>query len=76
MQTHLLEVGTSSEDLMHKIFDGEDVIFARRLLNNLVVRQRNALFVDLSIPALVDQLPHGFQVGLAGDAFLRSGGIK
>ena len=35
------------------------------LLDNLVVRQRDAVAADLAIAALVDQLTHGLEVGVA-----------
>ena len=63
--TYLLKVGTSSEDLVYEIFNGEDVKLAKSLLNDSVVRQRDALLVDLAVAALVDQLANGLQVGLA-----------
>lgn len=50
---------------MYEILHGENVVFAKRLLNDAVVGQRDALFVDLTVSALVDQLAHGLQVGLA-----------
>lgn len=43
------------------------------LLNHAVVRQRDAVAVDLAIPALVDELLHGLQVGVApGDVGLHA----
>ena len=63
--TNLLEVGASSEDLVNEILDGEDVMLAKRGLNDLVVGEGNALLVDLAVAALVDQLADGLEVGLA-----------
>ena len=64
----LLEVRASGEDLVDEIFDGEDVVLAEGLLDDLVVGKGDALLVDLSVAALVDKLTDGLQVGLA--AFL------
>ncbi len=50
---------------MNEILDGEDVILAKRSLDDLVVGERNALLVDLAVSALVDQLADGLEVGLA-----------
>ena len=61
----LLEVRAGSEDLVDKVLDGKDVVLAKRLLNDLVVGQGNALLVELAVAALVDQLANGLQVGLA-----------
>ena len=63
--THLLEVGANSEDLVHEILNREDVVLAESLFNNLVVGEGNTLLVDLAVAALVDQLANGLQVGLA-----------
>ncbi len=63
--TYLLEVWPGSSDLMHQIFDTKNVVFAERFLDNTVVGQGNALFVNLAISALVDQLADRFQVRLA-----------
>ena len=61
----LFEVGAGGEDLVDEIFDGEDVMLAKGLLNDLVVGKRNTLFVGLAIAALVNQLTDGLQVRLA-----------
>lgn len=61
----LLEVGASSEDFVNEILNGEDVVFAERLLDDLVVSERNALLVDLAVAALVDELTDRLQVRLA-----------
>lgn len=59
----LLEVGSSSDDLVNKIFNAEDVVFAESVLNHAVVSEGDALLVDLAVAALVDKLTHGLQVG-------------
>ena len=56
--TNLLEVGADGEDLVYEVLDGEDVVFAEGGLNDLVVREGNALLVDLAVSALVDQLAY------------------
>lgn len=63
--TYLLEVGSSREDLVDEVLDGEDVELAKSLLDDLVVGERNALLVDLAVAALVDELPNSLQVRLA-----------
>lgn len=50
---------------MNEILDGEDVVLAKRGLNDLIVGEGNALLVDLAVATLVDQLADGLQVGLA-----------
>ncbi len=61
----LLEIGADSENLVHEIFDRQDVILAESILNNRVVGQRDTLAVNFAIAALVDQLADGLQVWLA-----------
>ena len=63
--THLLEVGARSEDLVHEILDGKNVVLPERLLNHRVVRERDSLLVDLAVSALVDKLADGLEVRLA-----------
>ena len=62
---HLLEVGAGSEDLVHEILNGEDIVLAESLLDDGVVGEGDALLVDLAVAALVDQLTDGLQVRLA-----------
>ena len=61
----LLEVGTSGEDFVHEILNGEDVVLAEGLLNDGVVGEGDALLVNLAVAALVDKLADRLQVGLA-----------
>lgn len=70
--SYLLEVGTSCDDLMNKVFHRKNVKFAERLLDNAVVRKRNTLFVDLPVSALVDQFAHRLQVRLASERVSRN----
>jgi len=61
----LLEVRTDSEDLVNQVLDADDAVFAKVLLDQGIVRQRDTLLVDLAISTLVDQLADGLQVGVA-----------
>ena len=54
VSTYLLEVGANSDDLVDKILDGEDIVLAKRLLDDLVVGEGYTLFVDLAVAALVN----------------------
>ena len=65
LNTHLLEVGAGSENLVYEILNGEDVVLAEGLLNDGVVGEGDALLVDLAVAALVDKLTDRLQVGLA-----------
>jgi len=58
----LLEVGTGSDNLMHEILDAKDVVLAEVLLDDGIVGERDALFVDLAVAAFVDQLADGLEV--------------
>ena len=61
----LLEVGAGGDDFVHKILYAENVVLAESLLDDLVVGQGDALFVDLAVTTLVDKLTDRLQVGLA-----------
>ena len=63
--TYLLEVGASSDDLVHEIFNREDIILGEGLLNHSVVGQRNTLLVNLAVATLVDEFSDGLEVRLA-----------
>lgn len=52
---------------MNKILNAKDIEFAEGVFDDAVVGKRNALLVDLSISALVDEFTDSLQVGLAGD---------
>jgi hypothetical protein len=60
----LLEVRTNSGNLMNKIFDTDDVVLAKGLLDNRVVMERDTTLVDLTITTLVDQFADGLLVGV------------
>ena len=61
----LLEVGADGEDLVDEILDGEDVVLAQGLLDDVVVGERDTLLVDLSVTTLVDEFTNGLEVRLA-----------
>lgn len=60
----LLEVGANSEDLVDEILHADNAVLAEVGLDDGVVGQRNALLVDLSVTALVDELLDALQVGV------------
>lgn len=61
----LLEVRADGEDLMDQILDTQDAVFAEVIFNYLIVSEWDALLVDLSITALVDEVADGFDRGVA-----------
>lgn len=70
----LLEVGANGVDLVDQILHTDNAVLAEVLLDDLVVRQGNALLVDLSVTALVDELADGLQVGVTvGDVGVDNG---
>lgn len=60
----LLEVGSNSEDLVDQVLHTDDSVFAKVVLNQSVVGERDALLVDLAVSAFVDQFTDGLQVGV------------
>jgi hypothetical protein len=67
----LLEVGANGVDLVDEVLDGDDAELAEGLLDDLVVSERDALLVDLSVSALVQQLTDVLVGGIAvGDVGL------
>lgn len=67
----LLEVGSDSVDLVDQVFNTDDAVLAKVVLNQLVVGQSDSLLVDLSISSLVDELTDGLEVGVAvGDVWV------
>lgn len=56
----LLEIGADGVDLVDKILDADKAVLAQVILDKLVVGQRNALLVDLTVAALVDKVAHRF----------------
>lgn len=61
----LLKVLANSEDFVDEILNADNVLRAKSLLNETVVSQGNALLVDLTEAALVDEFLDGLQVGVA-----------
>jgi hypothetical protein len=67
----LLEVGTNGEDLMDQILHADNTILAKAILDNGIVGESDALLVNLSVSALVDELTGGLKVGVSvGDPWL------
>ena len=60
----LLEVGADSEDLVDEVLHADDAVLAEVLLDDGVVGQGDALLVDLSVTALVDELTDSLEVGV------------
>ena len=50
---------------MDKILDRDDTVLPKVLLDNSIVGERDALPVDLSISALVDELANRLEVGIS-----------
>jgi len=70
----LLEVGSDCEDLVNQILNADKAVLAERVFDQLVVGQRDALFVDLAISTLVDKLTDRLQVGVTiGDVWVDNG---
>lgn len=61
----LLEVGANGVDLVDEVLNADDAVLAEVLLDDLVIGEREALLVDLSVAALVDELTDGLQVGVS-----------
>lgn len=60
----LLEVGADRVDLVDQILNADNAVLAEVLLNDLVVGDGDALLVNLSVAALIDELPDALQVGV------------
>jgi len=61
----LLEVGADGVDLVDQVFHADDAVGTEVLLDDGVVGEGNALLVDLSVSALVDELTDSLEVGVA-----------
>ena len=57
--------GTGKAGAAHTHLDADDAVLAERVLDELVVGQRQPLLVDLGEAALVDELAHSLEVRLA-----------
>lgn len=70
----LLEVGANSVDLVDQILHTDDAVLSEVVLDKLVVAERDALLVDLSVATLVDELANALEVGVAvGDVRVDNG---
>ena len=58
----LLEVLTASVNFVNQIFDANDPLVAKHLLDHGVVRERDSLLVHLTVTTLVDQFSTCLQV--------------
>ena len=61
----LLEIGPHGHNLMDQILDADDAEFAKVLLDDLVVGERDSLLVNLSIASLVDEVADALYRGIA-----------
>lgn len=61
----LLEIGSDGEDLVDQVLHTDNAIFTQVILDELIVGERNPLFVDLTIPTLVNKLTNRLQVRIA-----------
>lgn len=61
----LLEIRPHGHDLVHQVLNTDDTKFAEILLDDLVVREGNALAIDLSISPLVDEVADAFHGRIA-----------
>ena len=61
----LLEVGADGEDLVDQVFHADDAVFAQVVLDQLVVREGDALLIDLAVAALVNEVAYRFDRGEA-----------
>lgn len=50
---------------MHKIFHAKDVVLSEIFFDDGIGREGNALLVNFSVSALVDQFADGLEIGLA-----------
>jgi hypothetical protein len=67
----LLEVRSNGKDLVDQILHADNAVLAQVGLDDRVVSESNALLVDLSVSALVDELADGLEVGVTvGDPWL------
>ena len=61
----LLEVGADGVDLVDQVLNADDAVLAEVGLDEVVVGDRKALLVDLTVSALVDELTDGLEVRVA-----------
>jgi len=63
--TNLLKVGANCSNFVDEVLNAEDIKLAKRLLDNIVVDERNALLVDLTVASLINQFTDRLQIWLA-----------
>lgn len=61
----LLEVWSDSVDLVDQVFQADNAVLAKVVLDELIVGKGNPLLIDLSVSALIDELSDGLEVGVA-----------
>jgi hypothetical protein len=61
----LLEVGANGEDLVDQVLHADNAVLAEVGLNESIISEGDALLVDLSVSALVDEFTDGLQVGVS-----------
>ena len=67
----LLEIRSHGENFMDQILHADDPVFSQIVLDDLIVCERDALLVDFSVAALVDEGADGLEVRVAvGDVRL------
>ena len=61
----LLEVGAHGIDFMDQILHAHDSIFAQIVFDDLIVGERDTLFIDFAVSALVNEFADGLEIGIA-----------
>ena len=61
----LFEIRAYGEDLMDQVLHANNTVLAKVVFNDLVVREGNALLLDLTVSALVNKLTDSLEVRIA-----------
>jgi len=61
----LLEVRSDSVDFVDQIFNTDDAVLTKGLLNDFIGSEGNSLLVDLTVSSLVDHVGDGVSSGVA-----------
>ena len=61
----LFEVGSDGDNLVEKILHADDAVFAKLLLDQSVIGERDSLLGDLAVSALVEKVADGLDGGVA-----------
>jgi len=61
----LLEVGPNGVNLVDKVLNADNAVLAKALFDDGIVGERDALLVNFSIAALVNELTDSLEVGVA-----------